>query len=109
LTAKNNKEMAGLADSADEAAESLKAIANPLRLQILCHLAGGECTVHELEELLQVSQSNVSQQLAKLRDRGIVSCRREGRNLFYSLQDLRYLEIIEAIKNAFCPSFPRAR
>jgi DNA-binding transcriptional ArsR family regulator len=106
---KNNNEMAKLAESADEAAESLKAIANPLRLQILCHLAGGECTVHELESRLQVSQSNVSQQLAKLRDRAIVSCRREGRNLFYSLQDMRYLQIIAAIKSAFCPSFPRVR
>lgn len=104
---KNIKELVIFADSANEAAESLKAIANPLRLQILCHLAGGECTVQELEDLLKVAQSNVSQQLAKLRDRGIVSSRRAGRNLFYRVEDHRYLEIINSIKNAFCTSFSR--
>jgi DNA-binding transcriptional ArsR family regulator len=68
-------------------AEIIKTLANPIRLAILHSLRGGEKTVNELAELLEVRQSNLSQHLALLRQRGIVKTRKQGANIFYSVFD----------------------
>ena len=74
-----------LAEKAQEASNLLKAMAHQTRLLILCILAEQEKTVSEIEELLGVQQAMVSQQLARLRMEGLVTTRREGRLVYYSL------------------------
>ena len=69
---------------------------------ILCHLTSGEKSVTELEALLGSRQAAVSQQLARLRLDGIVSCRRDGKAIFYSLSDPRALRMMSLIHEMFC-------
>lgn len=95
----NIDEMAG---SAHLASEFLKALAHESRLLILCLLTEGEKSVGELEELLSQPQSTVSQQLARLRLDGLVSTRREGKTICYSLADEKVRVVLEALCEAFC-------
>lgn len=88
---------AEMAPRAAEAALLLKALAHDGRLMILCHLAEGEKTVTELENLLDSRQAAVSQQLARLRADGIVTCRREGKSRVYSIADPRAAELIAVL------------
>ena len=74
-----------MAEAAVAASDLLKSLGNPHRLMILCQLAGGEKTVTELEVLLGQRQAAVSQQLARLRLEGMVTTRREGKAIHYSL------------------------
>ena len=88
--------------NAQEASNLLKAISHEGRLMILCHLASGEKTVTELEELLSARQSAVSQQLSRLRLEGIVKPRRDGKVIYYSLTDHRSTQIMEVVYDLFC-------
>ncbi len=89
-------------ESAKEATDFLKALAHEGRLIILCRLADKECSVAELEEMLSARQAAVSQQLARLRLEGLVSTRREGKTIYYSLSDKRVRRIINLIYELFC-------
>jgi len=80
----------------------LKALSHETRLIVLCQLAEGEKTVTELEQLLQLRQPALSQQLAKLREVGLVTTRRRGRNIHYSLSSNAVREVILALHRAFC-------
>ncbi len=75
-----------------------KAIADPKRLLIICILRDGELSVGDIAETLGVSQSNASQHLAVLRDRGIVATRREGTSVFYSLRSQKILMAIDLMR-----------
>lgn len=88
--------------NAQEASNFLKAISHEGRLMILCHLASGEKSVTELEELLSARQAAVSQQLSRLRLEGIVKPRREGKAIYYSLTDDRPKQIMEVVYDLFC-------
>lgn len=88
--------------NATTASAFLKALAHEGRLMILCHLAEGEKSVTELEGLLASRQAAVSQQLARLRAEGMVSCRREGKTIFYALADEKVRRTIELIHGLFC-------
>ncbi len=79
---------------AEEAAQLMKTLGHEGRLQILCHLIGGEKSVTELEALLETRQAAVSQQLARLRLEGLVQARREGQAIFYSILDPKAAEIV---------------
>ena len=79
----------------------LKAMGHDGRLTILCHLRAGPKSVTELENLLSARQAIVSQQLARLRLEGLVSARREGQAIFYSLLDPRVTELIEVLARLF--------
>jgi DNA-binding transcriptional ArsR family regulator len=92
----------GIRDQALTASEVLKAISHEGRLMILCSLAHGERSVTELETMLVTRQSAISQQLARLRQDGIVSARREGKQIHYRLTDGRAREIIEKVYELFC-------
>ncbi len=70
----------------DQTSLFLKAIAHEGRLSILCRLAEGEASVSDLEELLNARQAAVSQQLARLRQEGLVNTRRQGKAIYYSLE-----------------------
>jgi DNA-binding transcriptional ArsR family regulator len=89
--------------AAHEAAAVLKMLSNPHRLRLLCALLEGERSVSELESVLGASQSYVSGQLARLRDQGLVSAKREGRIVRYALSDPRVTPIIERLYDVFCP------
>jgi len=89
---------------AESASGFLKALSHEGRLMILCHLSTGEKTVTELETLLSSRQAAVSQQLARLRLEGLVSHRREGKAIYYSLADDRARRMIELVYDMFCGS-----
>jgi ArsR family transcriptional regulator, virulence genes transcriptional regulator len=72
----------------------LKSMAHPSRLQVLLHLKNGEASVNELETLVGISQSNMSQHLGQMRRAGLLKARRDGAQVFYSLQDPRILSLI---------------
>ncbi len=95
--------LAGLEQSAGEAAAFLKLLANEHRLLILCHLvANGELTVSALADELHLSQSALSQHLARLRGDGLVAFRRESQTLFYRVADPRAVTVLRTLKQAFC-------
>jgi ArsR family transcriptional regulator, virulence genes transcriptional regulator len=96
-----------MADSAREASDFLKALAHESRLMILCNLLDGEKSVGELEAFLSLRQSTVSQQLARLRLEGLVSARRDGKTIHYSIADGKVRAIISVLYNAFCGRQPR--
>ena len=89
-------------DNAQRASNFLKAISHEGRLMILCHLASGEKSVTELEQLLAARQSAVSQQLTRLRLEGLVTPRRDGKTIYYSLTDGRSTKILEVVYDLFC-------
>ena len=98
----SDEEMDLMVDNACRASNFLKAISHEGRLMILCHLVTGEKSVTELEELLSARQAAVSQQLARLRLEGLVTPRREGKTIFYSLTDDRPKRMLETIYDLFC-------
>ncbi len=96
-----------MVENARQATGFLKALAHEGRLLILCHLASGEKSVTELEDLLSARQPAVSQQLARLRLEGLVRFRRDGKAMYYSLGDERARRMIEMVYDMFCkPSAP---
>lgn len=87
---------------ATTASNFLKAISHEGRLVILCHLVTGEKSVTELERLLSARQAAVSQQLSRLRLEGLVTPRREGKTIYYSLTDDRPRRMLETVYELFC-------
>jgi len=88
--------------NAAAAAAYLKALSHEGRLMILCHLASGEKSVSELEELLGARQAAVSQQLARLRLEGLVSARRDGKAIYYDIADPRARRVVGLMYEMFC-------
>jgi DNA-binding transcriptional ArsR family regulator len=88
---------ARMSEQAPVVAGFLKALSHEGRLMILCHLAAGERSVTELEELLGQRQAAVSQQLARLRLEGLVSTRREGKAIYYAVRDARVLTFLKLL------------
>ncbi|MEA1941390.1 MAG: metalloregulator ArsR/SmtB family transcription factor [Pseudomonadota bacterium] len=97
-------QIALLQDQAGEAAGFLKLLANERRLVILCRLAAGEATVGELCDVAGLSQSAMSQHLAKMRSDGLVEGRKDGLQVHYSIKDRRCLGILMNLKSQFCPA-----
>jgi ArsR family transcriptional regulator, virulence genes transcriptional regulator len=94
--------MQELIANSQEAEELLKALANGHRLMLLCELKDGERSVSALESVVPLTQSAVSQHLAKLRESGIVATRREAQTIYYSLADRRVARLIEVLHELFC-------
>ena len=82
-------------------AEFFKALAHPIRIQIVDCLRGGEKGVNELSEMLQLEPANVSQQLAVLRVRNIVVGRKSGSSVFYSVSDPSLFKLLDVAKEIF--------
>lgn len=101
LPASGPAETRGLVACAPEAAAFLKALSHEGRLAILCHLAEAERSVTELERLLGSRQAAVSQQLARLRLEGLVATRREGKAIFYAIQDPKVLQTIQLLQGIY--------
>ncbi len=86
----------------ERASRSLKAMSHPLRLRILCTLGDQEVSVQEIVECVGTSQSNISQHLAILRDKGILASRKDANRVFYRVGDARTLRLIEMMQQVFC-------
>ena len=95
-------EAAALKEKVGEASAFLKKLANPDRLLIACALADGERPVRDLEETLGIRQPGLSQQLAALREAGLVAGRKDGKQVFYRLADPRVETFIHAMHRLFC-------
>jgi len=90
---------------AAEAAQFLRVLANEHRLLVLCHLlVFGEMTVTELGERIALSQSALSQHLARLREDGLVTFRRESQTLHYRVCDDRAARLLAVLKDILCPT-----
>ena len=82
----------------------LRSLANEQRLLILCHLAAnGELSVSALGERVRLSQSALSQHLARLRDEGIVAFRREAQTIFYHIADDKAARLLGVLHDIYCP------
>lgn len=89
--------------AATEAATTLRSLSHPDRLMLLCQLSQGERSVGELEELLGIQQPNLSQQLGVLRSEGLVDTRREGKRIYYSVKDMKVLQLLGTLYELYCP------
>ena len=105
-TRENQQELAQMTEQmrlhAGDAANLMKALGNESRLMILCTLAGGERSVGELNEIVPLSQSALSQQLARLREQGLVETRRESQTIYYALVPGPADRIIHLLHDIYC-------
>ncbi len=88
---------------AGEAAALLKALAHEARLMVLCQLLEGEHAAGALQEASGLSQSALSQHLAKLRDEGLVETRREAQTIYYRLADPKVERVLDTLAAIYCP------
>lgn len=89
-------------DDIERASRSLKAMSHPLRLKILCTLGDQEVSVQEIVDYVGTSQSNISQHLAILRDKGILASRKDANRVYYRVSDFRTLQLIGMMREVFC-------
>ena len=82
-------------------AEFFKALAHPLRIRIVDALRKGEAGVNDLCARLDIEQSNLSQQLAILRNRNILHTRKDGQNVYYSVRDPELFNLLDSAKRIF--------
>ena len=93
---------------AGEATSLLKVLANEFRLLTLCHLAeSGELSVGDLVDRVGLSQSALSQHLAKLREEGLVATRKEAQMVFYRVCDPKAEQLLALLHDLFCPELGR--
>ncbi|MES2942106.1 MAG: metalloregulator ArsR/SmtB family transcription factor [Pseudomonadota bacterium] len=92
-----------LRDAATKAVGVLKVLANEDRLLLLCQLSHGERCVSDIEAELGIRQPTLSQQLAVLRNEGVVNTRRDGKNIYYSVAEPKTLEILDLLYRLYCP------
>lgn len=95
-------DFSGMEGHAEEAARLLRSLGNPHRLMVLCALSSGERSVGELNGLVPLSQSALSQHLAVLREENLVRTRRDGQTVYYSVPDGPALRILDVLYGAFC-------
>jgi len=99
----SQKQLADLEENAEEVANILRALANERRLMILCQLVEyGEATVGSLVDAVGVSQSALSQHLAKMREEGIVDFRRDSQTIWYRIADPRIEQLFATLHALFC-------
>ena len=89
-------------DHIERAARALKAMAHPLRLKILCVLGDQEVSVQDIVGRVGSSQSNISQHLAILREKGVLRTRKDANRVYYRVGDERTLTLIGMIREVFC-------
>lgn len=93
-------------DEIERASRSLKAMSHPLRLKILCTLGDREVSVQDIVDQVGTSQSNISQHLAILRDKGILASRKDANRVYYRVGDSRTLKLISMMRDVFCARLP---
>lgn len=95
-------EITTMRDSADQVVGILKSLANTDRLIILCHLFQAELNVSQIENLTHIQQPTLSQQLMMLRKSDVVSTRRDGKQIFYSIKDQNLVVILNTLYQLYC-------
>lgn len=99
-----DSDFAPLISKSHDVAQVMKLLSNQSRLLLLCKLVvSGESAVAELAATVGLSQSALSQHLAKLREEGLVTFRRESQTLFYSIADPQIEQVLMALKDIYCP------
>ena len=93
--------------SAFRTCSMLKTLSNPDRLLLLCQISQGERCVSDLEEALDIHQPTLSQQLAVLRDEGLVNTRRDGKRIYYSVASKEAMAVMQVLYEQFCVSKPK--
>ncbi len=101
-------ELLGKQEQIEQAARAMKSIAHPLRLKILCLVADEEMSVQDIVDAVGTSQSNISQHLAILRDKGVLKARKEANRVFYRIGDERTLQLVGIMRQVFCGVLPGA-
>lgn len=96
------EELIERAEDIERASKSLKAMSHPLRLKILCILGEREISVQDIVGNVGTSQSNISQHLAILRDKGILASRKDANRVYYRVGDGRTLKLIKMMQQVFC-------
>ena len=91
------------AEDIEKASRSIKAMSHPLRLKILCVLGKDEFSVQDIVDLVGTSQSNISQHLGILKDKGILVARKDANKVFYSVGDEKTLKLLNMMREVFCP------
>ena len=86
----------------EQAARALKAISHPLRLKILCVIGPDEACVQEIVDAVGTSQSNISQHLAILREKGVLMTRKDANRVYYRVGDQLTLQLIGMMREVFC-------
>ena len=99
---KYNMYIKSVEDNVEVAAGLLKALSNEKRLTIICALYKGEKSVGELEEIVGLSQSALSQHLARLRRDGLVDTRREAQTIYYYMQDAATQSLLKCLSEIYC-------
>lgn len=92
-----------LQSAAGRASGLLKVLSNPDRILLLCQMTQGEFSVSELESLTGIKQPTLSQQLTVLREEQLVSTRREGKQIFYSIASSDALAVLQVLYQLYCP------
>ncbi len=95
-------ELASMREGADAACRLMKTLSNPDRLLLLCQLAQGEMRVGDLEQHVGVGQPTLSQQLAVLREEGLVSTRRDGKSIYYQIDSVPAMAVMSVLHAQFC-------
>ncbi len=99
---KHDMDMAALYENAEKASGLLRTMSNQWRLLILCHLSQGEMSVHQLEDVIGLSQSALSQHLAILRRERLVRTRREAQSIIYSLASPEASAVMQTLYAIYC-------
>ena len=99
---KKTFDLTSMYQSADQACRLMKVLSNSDRLKLLCQLTEGEKCVGELQALLGIMQPTLSQQLGVLRREGLVSTRREGKNIYYQISNPQALAVMHVLYANFC-------
>lgn len=85
-----------------QASLAIKAIAHPLRLKILCVLGDREVSVQDIVDEVGTTQSNISQHLAILRDKGVLATRKDANRVYYRIGDPRTIKLVGMMREVFC-------
>ena len=104
MTMLNQIDLVKLHAAAGEACKLLKVLSNPDRMLLLCQMTRGEFSVKEMETITGILQPMLSQQLTVLRKERLVSTRREGKQIFYSIASNEALEVLQVLYKLYCPT-----
>jgi len=89
-------------DQIEQASRAMKAMSHPLRLKILCVLGEHEVSVQDIVDAVGTSQSNISQHLAIMREKGVLRTRKDANRVYYRVGDPRTLEVVSMMRDVFC-------
>lgn len=109
MNIKTRQTHASLLKKAEEICALLKTLAHPQRLCIICHIIDQPRTVNEIVELCGLTQPQVSQFLTRMKEEGLISCKRQGRSMHYHVSDPRIPMLKETFFNIMCAPQPKER